>query len=142
MQTLWQDLRYGARMLLKQPGFTLIAMLTLSLGIGANTVIFSAVNALLLRPLPVAQIDQLVFGAALREGFDPFAVSLLEFNALRARERSFASAGLGAPRDFNLLERGEPERVAGAAVMADYLHTLGVRPAAPGKIVWGCLRRD
>jgi len=72
MQMLWQDLRYGARMLLKQPGFTLITVAVLALSIGANTAIFSAINALLLRPLPVEDIDRLVVSVTLREGFDPF----------------------------------------------------------------------
>jgi putative ABC transport system permease protein len=128
MQTLWQDLRYGVRMLLKQPGFTLIAVGTLALSIGANTAIFSAINALLLRPLPVKDIDQLVSSYALREGFDPFGSSFLEYEAYRDRSHCFVSTGVATQHSFNLIGRREPERVRGASVMANYLTTLGVRP--------------
>src|SRR5262245_44777949 len=91
-----RDLRYGARRLLRNPGFALIAILTLCVGIGANTAIFSAANALLFRPLPMADVERLAHGSSMREGFDPFAVSLLEFKALREGSRSLASSGLGA----------------------------------------------
>jgi len=128
MQTLWQDVRYGVRMLLKQPGFTLIAVAALALSIGANAAIFSAVNTLLLSPLPVGNIDRLVCGIALREGFDPFGSSFLEYAAYRGRSHSFVSSGIASQRSFNLIGRGEPERVRGATVMADYLTTLGVKP--------------
>src|SRR5256884_3671535 len=128
MQTLWQDLRYGVRMLLKQPGFTLIAIGTLALSIGANTAIFSAINALLLRPLPVEDIDRVVSSYALREGFDPFGSSFLEYAAYRDRSHCFVSRGVATQRSFNLLGQGEPEHVRGATVMADYLTTLGVKP--------------
>lgn len=128
MQTLWQDLRYGVRMLLKQPGFSLIAVGTLALSIGANTAIFSAINALLLRPLPVKDIDRLVSSYALREGFDPFGSSFLEYAAYRDRSHCFASSGVATQQSFNLIGQREPERVRGASVMASYLTTLGVTP--------------
>src|SRR5438128_5392494 len=128
MQMLWQDLRYGARMLLKQPGFTLMTVAALALSIGANTAIFSAINALLLRPLPVEDIDRLVVSVTLREGFDPFGSSFLEYAAYRDRSHSFASSGVATERSFNLVGKGEPERVRGAAAMATYLTTLGVKP--------------
>jgi putative ABC transport system permease protein len=127
-EELWQDLRYGARILLKSPVYTAIAVMALALSIGANTAIFSAVNTLLLRPLPLEDLDRLVFSVALREGFDPFGSSLLEFEAYRQRNHSFASVGAAMLRSFNLTGRGEPERIRGASVMADYLTTLGVRP--------------
>ncbi len=128
MEALWHDARFGARMLLKQPGFTLIAVAALALSIGANTAIFSAINTLLLRPLPVENIDRLVFSVALREGFDPFESSYLEYAAYRDRNHSFASSGMATQRLFNLIGHGEPQRVRGATVMADYLKTLGVQP--------------
>lgn len=127
---LWQDLRYGMRTMRKNPGFTAVTALTLAVGIGANTAIFSAVNALLLRPLPVVDSERLVFGLGLREGFDPFWTTLLEYAAYRERSHSFAGSGVAVQRSFNLIGRDEAERVQGAAVMPEYLHTLGVNPVA------------
>src|SRR5215831_3021110 len=124
----WQDVRYGARVLLKSPGYTAIAVAALALSVGANTAVFSAVNTLLLRPLPLKDLDRLVFSVALRDGFDPFGSSLLEFEAYQQRNHSFASMGAAMQRSFNLIGRGEPERIRGASVMADYLSTLGVQP--------------
>jgi putative ABC transport system permease protein len=129
LETLWQDLRYALRMLRKNPGFTAVAVLTLALGIGANTAIFSAVNTLLLQPLPVKEIDGIMFSVALREGFDPFGSSLLEYRAFRERTHVFGSMGISTQQSFNLTEGGEPERIEGAAVDAGYLQTLGVSPA-------------
>ncbi len=115
-------------MLLKQPGFTLIAVAALAISIGANTAIFSAINALLLRPLPVKDIDRLISTFALREGFDPFGSSFLEYAAYRDRSHVFSSSGVATQRSFNLIGQREPERIRGATVMADYLKTLGVEP--------------
>ena len=120
MQTLRQDLRYGVRMVLKQPGFTLIAVAALAISIGANTAIFSAINALLLRPLPVKDIGRLVSTIALREGFDPFGSSFLEYAAYRDRTHLFVSSGMATQRSFNLIGQREPERVRGATVTAHY----------------------
>ncbi len=118
----------SARILLKSPTYTGIAVAALALSIGANTAVFSAVNTLLLRPLPLKNLDQLVLSQALREGFDPYESSLLELQAYQERSHSFESIGAARQRSFNLIGRGEPERIRGASIMADYLTTLGVKP--------------
>src|SRR5437660_11128614 len=105
MQTLWNDLRYGARILLKRPALSAIAIAALALSIGANTAIFSAINTLLLSPLPVENIDRLVFSIALREGFDPFGSSLLEFAAYRDRSHSLSCSRVAQEPSFNLYGR-------------------------------------
>ena len=125
-----QDLRYGARMLLKQPGFTLIAVLTLALGIGANTAIFSVVNAVLLRPLPYADDERLVtiWGKLPAAGVKRLYVSIPEFVDYRERTRSFTQVGVYAGTEFTLTGRGEAERLNGAQVSANLLPLLGVNP--------------
>jgi putative ABC transport system permease protein len=124
------DLRFAIRMLAKAPGFTAIAIATLAIGIGASTSIFSGLNALLLRPLPVEKAGQLVSGYAIRDGVDPYTTSLLEYVAYAGRSRSFTNSGIGSQRVFNLTEANEPRQLYGAAVTVDYLVTLGVKPIA------------
>ena len=125
-----QDIREALRRLLAKPAFTIVAVLTLALGIGANTAIFSAVTALLVRPLPVADADRVVSGIALREGFDPFGTSLLEYVAYRDACRSFAASGLALQRFFTLTGHDEPERIRGAEVTSGFLAALAVPPVA------------
>lgn len=127
-EELWQDLRYGARILLKSPAYTAIAVAALALSIGANTAVFSAINTLLLCPLPLKDLDRLVLSQALREGFDPYESSLLELEAFQQRNHSFESIGAARQRSFNLTGRGQPERIRGASITPDYLTTLGVKP--------------
>ena len=128
LRDAYEDTRFGWRTLRKSGAFAVTAILTLALGIGANTAIFSALNTLLLRPLPVENAERLVAVVSLREGFDPFGTSALEYAAYRDRGHFLASYGLAAERSFNLIQRGDPERVQGAAIVADYLTTLGVHP--------------
>jgi putative ABC transport system permease protein len=127
---LWQDLRYGVRMLMKQPGFTAVAVLTLALGIGANTAIFSVVNALLLRPLPFADAEQLVmiWGKAPAAGIKRLFVSVPEFLDYRERTHAFAQVGVYGGTDFTLTGQGEAERLNGAFVSTNLLALLGVKP--------------
>jgi putative ABC transport system permease protein len=121
---LWQDLRYGTRMLMKQPGYTLIAVLTLALGIGANTAMFSVVNAVLLRPLPYPDLGRLMFlGGA---GINNFTAP--DFIDVATQNRSFANLGAYANATFNLSSGNTPERIIGARISASYLPTLGVEP--------------
>jgi putative ABC transport system permease protein len=129
MQNFWQDLRYCARALLKKPGFALTAVLTLALGIGANTAIFSVVNAVLLRPLPYEKPEQLV---ALNDampsiGFPRAGLSEAEFIQLRQNNHSFAEVAAWYWGGGSLRGVGEPERVVAPRASANFLRTLGVR---------------
>jgi putative ABC transport system permease protein len=132
MQTLWQDLRYGARMLLKKPGFTLIAVVTLALGIGANTAIFSVVNAVLLSPLPYTEPERLVWiWGNFRGGTNTASVSQLDFLDYREQNRSFEHLGAFSSENafVNLTGGGEPERLRASVVTANYFDIFGVKPA-------------
>src|SRR5262245_17347881 len=114
MQTLWQDLRYGARMLMKKPGFTAIAVLTLALGIGANTAIFSVVNAVLLKPLPYLKEPRLVFIESGNKQADPreyFGASPADFWDLRAQSQTFQELAAYAPSDGFKLTRHQPPEI-------------------------------
>jgi predicted permease len=125
LETLWKDLRYGARMLLKQPGFTLIAVLTLGLGIGANTAIFSVVNAVLLRPFPYRAPERLVI---LQERGSAGA-SYPNFADWRAQSKVFDSiSAVRGNENYNFTGAGEPERVQGRIVSAEFFSTLGIEP--------------
>jgi len=126
METLWQDLRYSGRMLLKHPGFTLIAVLTLSLGIGANTAIFSIVNAVLLRPFPYQAPEQLVI---VGEGGPGGTVSYPNFADWRDDRNVFAAvSAVRSNESFNFAGAGEPERLQGRLVSAGFLTLLGIKP--------------
>jgi len=131
MRTFLQDLRYGARMLVKQPGFTLIALLTLSMGIGANTAIFSVVNSLLLRPLPYSESEQLtwVWMDNRPEGIREDITSWPNFEDWRAQNQSFQAMAGVRDRRFNLTGAGEPEELYGANVSPNFFELMRVSPA-------------
>jgi putative ABC transport system permease protein len=126
---VWQDLRYGARMLLKQPGFTLIAVITLALGIGANTAIFSVVNAVLLRPLPCEDPDRLVVFWTAHPQVGREVCSLPDFADWREQSRSFELMAAFTDRVFNLTGVGEAERLNGQATTPDLFPALSIRLA-------------
>jgi putative ABC transport system permease protein len=131
METLLNDIRYGIRSLLKRPGFTAVALVALALGIGANTAIFSLVNAVLLRPLPFAQPDRLVWmWGNIKNGGNRASVSPLDFLDYRQQNTTFEqfAAAISVPVPLNLTNSGEPERLTAAAVTGNYFQALGVQP--------------
>ena len=127
---LRQDLRYGLRMLLRNPGFTAIAVLALALGIGANSAIFSVVNTILLRPLPYKNPSQLVviWENATHLGFPKNTPSPANFLDWQKQNTVFEGMGAFAERSFNLTGVGEPERLDGRRVSATLFDLLGVKP--------------
>ncbi len=124
MQTLLQDLRYGIRMLLKQPGFTLIAVLTLALGIGANTAIFSIINGVLLRPLAYHDPEQIV--TLLQDGRSP--VSPANFLDFRTGSQSFAQMAAAEAWGGTLAGNDRPEAISGLLMGDGFFGMLGVQP--------------
>lgn len=131
MRTLLQDLRYGVRMLMKNPGFTLVAIITLALGIGATTAIFSVVNAVLLRPLPYPESDRLL---TIEQHYKSGLAGVGEPKFLFWREQSQSFEAMAAISNFggaggNLAGGSEAEYVNGLRVSADFFRVLGVYPA-------------
>jgi putative ABC transport system permease protein len=128
---LWQDLRYGGRMLRTNPGFTLIAVITLALGIGANTAIFSVVNAVLLRPLRYSDPDRLlqVWQTFPQLGSNQVTVSAPEFFDYKDQNRVFEKIAAFRFQGFTLTGASEPELIFGNRVSADLFPLLGVAPA-------------
>jgi putative ABC transport system permease protein len=123
------NLRYAIRILLKQPSYSLIAILTLGLGIGASTAIFAVVNGVLLRPLPFKNSQQLVmvwFNGAEAAGGDRTPLSVADFNDWRAQSRSFDSISAYQHGAFNYVSTGDPERLFGVGVTSNLLSTLGL----------------
>ncbi len=130
MQTLWQDLKFALRMLRKQPGFTAVAMLTLALGIGANTAIFSVVNTVLLQPLPykdpgriinLAQID-------LKTQVSGIFVSHTKYTQILEQNKTLESIAAFYPLTLSLVTDREPEAINGARASIDFFHVLGISP--------------
>jgi putative ABC transport system permease protein len=127
MLNLWQDLRYGARMLVKNLGFTLVAVITLALGIGANTGVFSLVNALLLRPFDFHDLDRLVVvsGTMPQQDNRFYAMAPADFADLRRQQTVFADLAAYRQSSSSLTGAGEPERVQNYAVTASLFRMLG-----------------
>jgi putative ABC transport system permease protein len=128
MQTLLQDLRYGARMLMKQPGFTLIAVLTLALGIGANTAIFSVINGVFLNPLAYHEPDRLMMIWEKLPRTDQVELSPTDYEEYEKRSQVFAQIGAAEGANFNMTGGSEPVHVDGQAATASLFPLLGVPP--------------
>ncbi|MGA7962344.1 MAG: ABC transporter permease [Candidatus Acidiferrales bacterium] len=128
METLIQDLKYAVRMLMKSPSFTAIAVLTLALGIGANTALFSVVNGVLLRPLPYRQPDRLVVLSEKTASFDSSSISYPNFLDWQRSNTVFSSLAAYRSDDFSILGNGEAERVRVGMISASFFETLGVNP--------------
>jgi len=128
IETVLFDLRFGLRMLRKNPGFTAVVLLTLAIGIGANTAIFSVVNAVLLRPLPFPDPSHLVFLSESCRDIPEMYISLPNLRDWRTMNTVFQSMGGGRRSSATLTGRGEPERLPIREVTAEFFSTLGVRP--------------
>ena len=130
METTFRDIRYGFRNLLKRPGFTAIALIALALGIGANTAIFSLVNAVVLRPLPYPDPDRLVWAwGNIRNGGNRASVSPLDYLDYRNQNTTFEHLAATMQMPLNLTGSGDPERLMSSIVTGNFFQAFGVTPA-------------
>src|ERR1700704_5922016 len=129
MDTLIKDLRYGSNSLRKHPGFSLIVIAVLALGIGANTAVFSIVNSVLLRPLPYQDSDRLVmiWGNFQKLNIERLTAKAAEFENYRAQDQTFAQVAAFENQSFNLSGSDQAERVTGARVTANLFSMLGAQ---------------
>ena len=128
IENLWQDLRYGVRMLVKNPGFTLIVVITLALGIGANAALFSVVNGVLINPLPFPQPEQLVALNQRLPNTGAGSISYPNFLDWQRENQSFSAMAVSRSSSFALIGAGEAERVRGRRCTANLFSVLGVKP--------------
>jgi predicted permease len=138
LERLMQDLRYGLRMLVKSPGFTAVAILTLALGIGANTALFSVVNGVLFNPLPYPHPEQLVWLAESKPNFATGSISLPNFRDWQKENHTFSGMAVYRSYNFNILGLGDAEQVRARFITSDFFGVLGVNPIvgrtfAPGE---------
>lgn len=138
LEVLLQDARYGLRMMRRNPGFTLVAVLTLTLGIGANTAIFSVVNGVLLNPLPYPHPEQLVTLHESKANFQNGSISYLNFRDWQKENHTFSAMAVSRGYDFSLTGMGDAEQLRGEFVSSDFFPLLGVAPVlgrqlAPGE---------
>src|SRR3954469_7678666 len=129
MSIFWKDVRYGVRMLMRRPGFTLVAVLTLALGIGANTAIFSVVNAVLIRPIPYPNGERMVtiWGVQGTQGQN--GVVYADFLDWRAQNRTFSDMGVYRGQSVNLTGGENPDRLFGMFVSSSFMRLIGATAA-------------
>jgi len=127
-ETVAQDLRYALRQLMQNPGFTIVITLTLALSIGANSAIFSVIDAVLLKPLPYPEADKLMRLFLSNSEYPQFPLNPFDFRDFRARNNSFESMAAYTRNDVQLSGSGDPVRLNGFATTAGYFHVLGLKP--------------
>ena len=128
MTGIGQDLRYGFRMLVKSPGFTVVAVVTLALGIGANSALFSVINGVLLSPLPFPESDRLVALQQNKPNFEGGSIYYPNFRDWQKDNHTFSAVDVGRTYAFSLTGIGEAEQVGGEFISSDFFPVLGMKP--------------